>query len=43
MTEDDEAICGEAWDHDIVITYEDPYAWQGYCRICGAEFDEEYE
>lgn len=40
MTSEDEEfepICGESFDHDIVITYEDEELVQWYCDNCGAE------
>jgi hypothetical protein len=41
--EDEEGVCGEAFDHDEVITYEDSEVLQWECRYCGAEGYEEKE
>lgn len=30
-------VCGEAFDHDEVITYDGPDCKQWMCRRCGAE------
>lgn len=40
---DDDEICGETFDHDEVITYDDPDRLQWECRRCGAEVFEEKE
>ena len=36
MNEDDE-ICGETYDHDVVEVYEDEEGYQWECRRCGVE------
>lgn len=32
-----ELICGESYDHDIVIDYDGPDGRQWACQNCGAE------
>jgi len=40
----DYEICGEAFDHDEVITYDGPDGLQWECRRCGAEvFEEKFQ
>lgn len=39
--DDDEMLCGEAFDHDEAVTYDGPDGYQWYCRRCGAEGWEE--
>lgn len=34
---EDESVCGETYDHDIEVTYEDTEMTQWVCRHCGAE------
>lgn len=38
---DDEMVCGESYDHDLVTTYEAEDGRQYECRRCGAEIWEE--
>lgn len=40
MTEEDEDICGETFDHKTVVRYEDDEIVQLECLICGAEWEE---
>lgn len=41
--DEDEDICGEAFDHDMQIVYEGEDGRQWVCRRCGAEGWEEPE
>lgn len=43
MTEEDESICGESYDHDAETTYEDDEILQWICHNCGAEGWEDKE
>lgn len=36
-TESDVNLCGESFDHDEEVTYEDGAGYQWTCRRCGAE------
>lgn len=33
-------VCGETYDHDAVVTFEDDDIVQWMCRNCGAEGEE---
>ena len=37
MSADDEPVCGEIFDHDEQVTFEDDEVTQWTCRRCGAE------
>ena len=37
MSDEDEPVCGESYDHDEQITYDGPDGVQWVCRECGAE------
>lgn len=39
--DDNDDVCGEAYDHDTFVTYEDVDGIQWMCRKCGAEGWEE--
>lgn len=41
--EDPFDVCGETYDHDTYVTFEDEYGLQWMCRRCGAEGWEEDE
>ena len=43
MTEETEDVCGETFDHDVVVTYDEPDGMMWECRRCGAEVWEDYE
>lgn len=34
---DDDLVCGESFDHDEVLDFEDDDLIQWHCRRCGAE------
>lgn len=43
MSDEEEWICGESYDHTLETTYEDEELVQYRCAECGAEIDEDKE
>lgn len=41
MSDEEEWICGESYDHDAETTYEDNEIIQWRCNECGAEGEED--
>lgn len=37
MSDDDKGVCGDTYDHDEEIEYDEPNGLQWTCRRCGAE------
>lgn len=37
---DDDRLCGDAFDHDLQVTYKDDELRQYRCNLCGAEIEE---
>lgn len=35
--DEEEPLCGEAYDHDLEVVYEDEEVTQAVCRNCGGE------
>jgi hypothetical protein len=37
IDDEDEEVCGETRDHDVVVDYEDPEGVQWHCTYCEIE------